>query len=58
MFKEKFDNLCESHSSMDYDPYLKETIKDAIAHTPGISNETLSSLLSLPLEEIERIRSS
>jgi hypothetical protein len=58
MCKEKFDNLWESSSSTDYDSYLKEMIKEAVAHTPGISNETLSSLLSLPVEEIERIRSS
>ncbi|MGB9660052.1 MAG: hypothetical protein ACPLY9_06015 [Nitrososphaerales archaeon] len=58
MCKEKFDDLWESSSSTDYDSYLKEMIKEAVAHTPGISNETLSSLLSLPVEEIERIRSS
>lgn len=58
MCKEKFDNLWESPSSANYDSYLKETIKEAVAHTPGISNEILSSLLSLPVEEIERIRSS
>ncbi|MCP8303949.1 MAG: hypothetical protein H3Z50_00515 [archaeon] len=54
MFKERFESLWESPSSIDYDSYLENTMKEAAANTPGISDELLASLLRLPIEEIRR----
>ncbi|MCP8321569.1 MAG: hypothetical protein H3Z52_11620 [archaeon] len=56
MFKEKFENLWESPSSIDYDSYLKNIMEEATANEPGISDERLALLLKLPIEEIRRIK--
>ncbi|MCP8323154.1 MAG: hypothetical protein L6N96_03125 [Candidatus Methylarchaceae archaeon HK02M2] len=54
IFKERFENLWDDPSSIDYDSYLEKTMKEAVANTPGISDELLASLLELPIGEISR----
>lgn len=56
LFQERFEKVWNSPASIGYEEYLKQTIKEAVKNNPSISNELLSTLLRIPIEEIKRAR--
>ena len=54
LLKERFESVWNSPQSVDYDEYLSQVIRELKNEAPGASDEYISSVLKLPVEEIRQ----
>ena len=50
-----FERHWNAKNSMDYEDYLKEFVEGAVESQPGITLQTISKQLNIPVKEIERV---
>ncbi|MDJ0269707.1 MAG: hypothetical protein NXY59_04020 [Aigarchaeota archaeon] len=55
LFKERFEKMWSSESSVSYEDYLRQAVEEAMASTPGVSEEHLATLLNVPPKEIREV---